>query len=86
LRSNTGGTKFGPIPCIGCEPGAPPFKIGEAAGSTPITFIFRSLNGFKPIPSLEPISKTIDFSFRLNFSIYLFASSIVIGFCCLFVA
>jgi len=31
--------KFAPIPCNGCLPGSPPFKIGEAAGSTPNIFI-----------------------------------------------
>ena len=37
-------------------------------GSTPITFFIpNSINGFSNIPSLHPISKTIEFSGIRNF-------------------
>ena len=34
VRSRIGGMKLGPIPWIGCPPGVPPLRIGDAAGST----------------------------------------------------
>jgi hypothetical protein len=49
------GIKFGPIPCRGCGPGAPPFKIGDAAGSTPNTLIAGLFTYNKrPVPVIVP--------------------------------
>jgi hypothetical protein len=53
--SSTEGTKLAPMPWILCGPGAPPLRIGESLGSTPMIRMdgLRSFNSW-PAPVMVP--------------------------------